>query len=52
MKIAFHSSYLGYRGTEVAMMDYARGNQELLGNQSFFLMPWREGERNTRWPFG
>jgi len=24
-------------------MDYARGNQELLGNQSFFLMPWREG---------
>lgn len=25
------------------MMDYARGNQELLGNQSFFLMPWREG---------
>jgi len=24
-------------------MDYARGNQEVLGNQSFFLMPWREG---------
>jgi hypothetical protein len=44
MKIAFHSSYLGYRGTEIALMDYARGNQEVLGNQSFFLMPWREGE--------
>lgn len=43
MKIAFHSSYLGYRGTEVALMDYATGNREILGNESFFLMPWREG---------
>jgi len=24
-------------------MDYARGNQEVLGNESFFLMPWRDG---------
>ena len=24
-------------------MDYARGNQENLGNESLFLMPWREG---------
>jgi len=24
-------------------MDYARGNQEMLGNESFFLMPWRDG---------
>jgi len=46
MKIAFHSSYCGYRGTEVALMDYARGNQEILGNQSFFLMPWREDGEN------
>ena len=43
MKIAFHSSYLGFRGTEVALMDYAKGNQEILGNESLFLMPWREG---------
>ena len=43
MKIAFHSSYLGYRGTEVALMDYAKGNQEILDNKSLFLMPWREG---------
>jgi hypothetical protein len=43
MKIAFHSSYLGYRGTEVALMDYAEGNREILGNESLFLMPWREG---------
>ena len=43
MKIAFHSSYLGYRGTEIALMDYAQGNREILGNESMFLMPWREG---------
>jgi hypothetical protein len=43
MKIAFHSSYLGYRGTEVAMIDYAKGNHEILGNESLFLMPWKEG---------
>jgi glycosyltransferase involved in cell wall biosynthesis len=43
MKVAFHSSYLGYRGTEVALMDYAKGNREILGNESMFLMPWREG---------
>ena len=42
MKIAFHSSYLGYRGTEVALMDYAWGNRAVLNNESFFLMPWRE----------
>ena len=42
MKIAFHSSYLGYRGTEVALMDYAWGNRAILNNESFFLMPWRE----------
>ena len=39
MKIAFHSSYLGYRGTEIALMDYAFGNSTLLGNKSFFLLP-------------
>ena len=43
MKVAFHSSYLGYRGTEIALMDYAWGNREVLGQETFFLMPWREG---------
>ena len=43
MKIAFHSGYLGFRGTEVALIDYARGNQEILGNESLFLLPQREG---------
>ena len=42
MKIAFHSSYLGYRGTEVALMNYAWGNRAVLNNESLFLMPWRE----------
>ena len=42
MKIAFHSSYLGYRGTEIALMDYAGGARDVLGHEPFFLMPWRE----------
>ena len=42
MRVAFHSSYLGYRGTEVALMDYAWGNREVLKNESLFLLPWRE----------
>ncbi|NCY20865.1 hypothetical protein EBX31_02775 [bacterium] len=46
MKVAFHSSYLGYRGTEIALMDYAQGNKEVLGNDSLFLMPWREEGEN------
>jgi hypothetical protein len=25
------------------MMDYAKGNHEILGNESMFLMPWKEG---------
>ena len=42
LKVAFHSGYLGFRGTEVALIDYAWGNQNILGNESFFLLPWRE----------
>jgi hypothetical protein len=41
MKIAFHSGYLGYRGTEVALIDYAWGSREILGHAPFFLLPWR-----------
>jgi len=43
MKIALHSSYLGYRGTEIALMDYAWGLREISGHQPFFLLPSREG---------
>jgi hypothetical protein len=34
MKILFHSNGLGLRGTEVALFDYARYNEEMLGNES------------------
>jgi len=43
MKVAFHSGYLGFRGTEVALVDYGRGNREVLGGESFFVLPWRDG---------
>jgi hypothetical protein len=41
VKVAFHSGYLGFRGTEVALVDYAKGNREILGGESLFLLPWR-----------
>jgi hypothetical protein len=34
MKILFHSNQLGLRGTEVALFDYAKYNEEILSNQS------------------
>lgn len=37
MKIAFHSNQLGIRGTEVALYDYALGNQDILGNESIII---------------
>jgi hypothetical protein len=33
-KIAFHSNQLGIRGTEVAIYQYAKYNEEILGNKS------------------
>ena len=36
-KIAFHSEQLGIRGTEVALYDYALGNETILGNQSIIV---------------
>lgn len=41
MKIVFHSNQLGYRGTEVALYDYALYNEEILGNDSVILTPKR-----------
>jgi len=43
VKIAFHSGYLGFRGTEVALRDYALGAREILGHEPFFLLPWQQG---------
>jgi hypothetical protein len=37
MKIALHSNQLSLRGTEVALYDYARYNEELLGNESIII---------------
>ena len=37
MKIAFHSNQLCLRGTEIALFDYARYNEELLGNESIII---------------
>lgn len=39
MKIAFQTNTLNYRGTTVAITDYARYNQEILGNESIILYP-------------
>jgi glycosyltransferase involved in cell wall biosynthesis len=34
MKVLFHTNTLNYRGTAVAVADYAKYNQEILGNES------------------
>lgn len=34
MKVLFHANTLNYRGTTVAITDYAKYNQEILGNES------------------
>ena len=34
MRVMFHTNTLNYRGTTVAITDYARYNQEILGNES------------------
>lgn len=34
MKILFHANTINYRGTTVAISDYAKYNQEVLGNES------------------
>lgn len=36
-KIAFHSNQLGLRGTEIALFQYAKYNEEILGNKSVIL---------------
>lgn len=37
MKIAFHSNQLSLRGTETALFDYARYNEDLLNNDSIVI---------------
>lgn len=40
MKIAFFSTQLCLRGTEVALYEYAKYNEEILGNKSLILAPY------------
>jgi len=39
MRIAFHDSHIGIRGTSVAMYDYADFNEKILGNTSIVIIP-------------
>jgi hypothetical protein len=39
MKIAFQSNTLCHRGTTVAILDYAKYNEEILGNESIIVYP-------------
>lgn len=39
LTVAFHGNRLGLRGTQVAIYDYARYNEELLGNRSIIVSP-------------
>jgi len=39
MKVAFHSRLLTERGSEGAMLDYARLNRSILGNESVLCLP-------------
>jgi len=39
MKVAFHSRLLTERGSEGAMLDYARLNRSVLGNESLLCLP-------------
>jgi glycosyltransferase involved in cell wall biosynthesis len=39
MKIAFQTNTICHRGTTVAVLDYAKYNQEILGNESIIVYP-------------
>jgi hypothetical protein len=47
MKIAFHIDQLCLRGTSVALYDYARYNEELLGNKSVIVVPKKGMEKSN-----
>lgn len=45
LKIAFHSNQLSITGTEIALYDYALGNEQQLGNKSVIF--YDKGNRNN-----
>ena len=46
MKVAFHSHWITERGSEAAMLDYARLNKAILKNDSILCFPDRPGFAN------
>ena len=44
MRVLFHTNTLNYRGTSVAVTDYARYNQDILGNESVIAYCKTNGE--------
>ena len=39
MRIVFYSNQLCERGTETALIDYAKGNRDILHNESILAFP-------------
>jgi len=39
VKIAFHTNQIGLRGSEIALYDYAKFNEDLLGHESVIVYP-------------
>ena len=48
MKLAFYSNQLGLRGTEVALYDYARLNEQVLGNKSIIFTSNKAGSLEAK----
>lgn len=49
MKIFFHSAYWGYRGTEVALYDYAHHAETILGAEAVILVAGEKATQGGAW---
>jgi hypothetical protein len=47
MRVVFYTEHLSLRGTEIALYDYAKYNQELLGNESFIVINSQQPEHKN-----
>ena len=47
MKILFHDNTLTERGTSVALYDYAKYNEEILGNESYICYNSTHSDNNS-----
>lgn len=50
MNVGFFVRHFTERGTEVAIYDYARYNEEILGNRSYIICFTEEGQKNVNFP--